>query len=35
MGNGTPAGAGLRLFPELGDFFVKVSGGLSSITRNV
>jgi Carboxypeptidase regulatory-like domain/TonB dependent receptor len=29
MGNGTPTGAGQRLFPELGDFFVKVSGGLS------
>ena len=28
-GNGTPTGAGLRLFPELGDFFVKVSGGAS------
>ena len=27
MGDGTPAGAGRRLFPELGDFFVKVSGG--------
>jgi hypothetical protein len=29
MGNGTPTGAGLRLFPELGDFFVKVSQGMS------
>ena len=29
MGNGTPGGAGLRIFPELGDFFVKVSGGAS------
>jgi hypothetical protein len=29
MGNGTPTGAGQRLFPELGDFFVKVSRGLS------
>jgi carboxypeptidase family protein/TonB-dependent receptor-like protein len=29
MGDGTPTGAGKRLFPELGDFFVKVSGGLS------
>ncbi len=29
FGNGTPAGAGLRLFPELGDFFVKSSGGAS------
>jgi outer membrane receptor protein involved in Fe transport len=28
-GNGTPTGAGLRLFPELGDFFVKVSAGAS------
>jgi len=28
-GDGTPTGAGKRLFPELGDFFVKVSGGLS------
>jgi hypothetical protein len=28
-GDGTPAGAGKRLFPELGDFFVKSSGGLS------
>lgn len=28
-GDGTPAGAGKRLFPELGDFFVKVSGGAS------
>jgi outer membrane receptor for ferrienterochelin and colicin len=28
-GNGTPAGAGKRLFPELGDFFVKSSGGAS------
>jgi hypothetical protein len=29
MGDGTPGGAGRRLFPELGDFFVKVSGGAS------
>ena len=29
MGDGTPAGAGKRLFPELGDFFVKVSRGAS------
>ena len=29
LGDGTPGGAGRRLFPELGDFFVKVSGGLS------
>src|SRR5712692_630426 len=29
MGDGTPGGAGRRLFPELGDFFVKVSGGIS------
>lgn len=28
-GDGTPTGAGKRLFPELGDFFVKVSGGIS------
>ena len=28
-GDGTPTGAGKRLFPELGDFFVKVSGGMS------
>ncbi len=29
MGDGTAGGAGRRLFPELGDFFVKVSRGLS------
>lgn len=29
FGNGAPGAAGTRLFPELGDFFVKVSGGLS------
>jgi hypothetical protein len=29
MGDGTPGGAGRRLFPDLGDFFVKVSGGIS------
>jgi hypothetical protein len=28
-GDGTPTGAGKRLFPELGDFFVKSSGGAS------
>ena len=28
-GDGTAAGAGKRLFPELGDFFVKTSGGAS------
>jgi outer membrane receptor protein involved in Fe transport len=28
-GDGTPTGAGKRLFPELGDFYVKVSGGSS------
>ncbi|HWZ42695.1 MAG TPA: TonB-dependent receptor, partial [Candidatus Saccharimonadales bacterium] len=29
FGDGTAGGAGKRLFPELGDFFVKVSGGAS------
>jgi outer membrane receptor protein involved in Fe transport len=29
FGDGTPGGAGRRLFPELGDFFVKSSGGSS------
>lgn len=29
FGDGTPTGAGKRIFPELGDFFVKVNAGSS------